>query len=209
MALRVIGRSFIALGTLILLFIAYQLVGTNFITGREQKALASQMRQSWSLSSVQDQAPDLGTGIAVIKIPKIGVNAVVVEGVQLEDLKKGPGHYPGTALPGQLGNVAIAGHRTTYGAPFFRLDELAVGDEITLIDAAGTYKYLVSENKVVSPSRVDVIEPTSDARLTLTTCNPKFSARQRLIIVAQLQGTPKPNPSLGRGAGLSTIPGPR
>lgn len=188
MALRVIGRGFIGFGTLILLFLLYQLVGTNVVTGRQQKALASEIEQQWEVSP--DEAPQLGEGMALIKIPKIGVDAVVVEGVEVEDLKKGPGHYPDTALPGQLGNMVVSGHRTTYGAPFYRLDELQPGDDIIVYDAKGPYTYKVTESKVVLPTEIGVIAPSSDARLTLTTCHPRFSAAKRLIIVAQLQGTP-------------------
>lgn len=188
MALRAIGRGFVALGTLMLLFLAYQLVGTNFVTGRSQKALASEVRENWATGV--SEAPVLGSGMALIKIPKIGVDAVVVEGIEVEDLKKGPGHYPGSALPGQLGNMVISGHRTTYGAPFYRLDELKVGDEITVFDAKGPFVYKVTESKIVLPTEIGVIAPSSDARLTLITCNPKFSAAQRLIVVAQLVGTP-------------------
>lgn len=191
MALRVIGRSFIGLGVLILLFLGYQMFGTNFITGREQKALASDLATKWEVESPTHVKPDLGGGVALIKIPKIGVDRVVVEGVEVEHLKKGPGHYPETALPGQLGNMVISGHRTTYGAPFYRLDEVRVGDEIVVVDAVGSYQYKVTETKIVRPTDLGVIAPSSDARLTLTTCHPRFSARQRLIVVAALQGPPR------------------
>ncbi|HEX2259519.1 MAG TPA: class E sortase [Actinomycetota bacterium] len=186
-----IGRSFIGLGVLILLFLGYQMFGTNFITGREQKALASDLATKWEVENQAHVKPDLGGGVALIKIPKIGVDRVVVEGVEVEHLKKGPGHYPETALPGQLGNMVISGHRTTYGAPFYRLDELRVGDEIAIVDAVGSYQYKVTETKIVRPTDLGVIAPSSDARLTLTTCHPRFSARQRLIVVAALQGAPR------------------
>jgi sortase A len=189
-ALLVIGRVFVGLGTIVLLFVAYQLLGTNLVTNKEQKALAAELQTQWT-SNVVEETPNLGDGVALIKIPKIGVDRVVVEGVGVPDLKKGPGHYPGTAMPGQLGNTVISGHRTTYGAPFNRLDELEPGDEIIVYDQSGPFKYIVSEKKIVSPTAVEVLDPSSDARLTLTTCNPKFSARQRLIIVAKLEGTPR------------------
>jgi sortase A len=200
MALRAIGRGFIGLGTLILLFLLYQLVGTNLVTGRQQKALASEVKEEWATGVAE--APVLGNGMALIKIPKIGVDAVVVEGVEVEDLKKGPGHYPDTALPGQLGNMVISGHRTTYGAPFYRLDELKPGDEITVFDARGPYTYRVTESKVVLPTEIGVIAPSSDARLTLTTCHPRFSAAKRLIVVAQLEGTPTGLQTTDPGAGV-------
>lgn len=200
MALRAIGRGFIGLGTLILLFLVYQLIGTNFLTGRTQKALASEIKEQWEIAP--DEKPVLGEGMALLKIPKIGVDAVVVEGVEVEDLKKGPGHYPDTALPGQLGNLVISGHRTTYGAPFYRLDELKAGDEIVVFDANGPYSYTVTETKIVLPTEIGVIAPSSDARLTLTTCHPRFSAAKRLVVIAQLQGTPTGLQTTDPGVGV-------
>lgn len=193
--MRFVGRTLISLGLMILVFLAYQLFGTNLVTDRTQQALASEVKREWAEApepEVSPQArPQLGDGVAIIEIPKIGVDHVVVEGVGVDDLKKGPGHYPRTSMPGELGNVVISGHRTTYGAPFYRLDELAVGDEIRLTDREGVYLYYVSEKKVVLPTDVSVIAPFTDARLTLTTCEPRFSAKKRLIIVAMLKGEPK------------------
>jgi sortase A len=125
-------------------------------------------------------------------IPRIGLNAFVVEGVSEDNLRKGPGHYPNTALPGQAGNAAIAGHRTTYGAPFNSLNELKVGDKISLTDTAGrTFVYQVSKPpQVVSPSDVAVLNPTGFPQLTLTTCNPRFSATSRLVVVGRLTSRP-------------------
>ena len=204
-ALLAIGRVFVGLGTFVLLFVAYQLLGTNLVTNNEQKALAAELQTQW-MSDVVEDTPDLGDGVALIKIPKIGVDRVVVEGVGVPDLKKGPGHYPGTAMPGQIGNTVISGHRTTYGAPFNRLDELEIGDEILVYDRTGPFKYVVTENKVVKPSAVEVLDPSSDARLTLTTCHPKFSAKERLIIVAQLEGTPTGIADQPQGPGLEILP---
>jgi sortase A len=106
--------------------------------------------------------------------------------VGVRDLRKGPGHLPQSALPGEQGNVVISGHRTTYGAPFNRLDELADGDMLRMVTPAGTFDYRVTSRRIVAPTEVSVIAPTEDARLTLTTCHPKFSAKQRLIVVASL-----------------------
>lgn len=200
MALRAIGRTFIGVGTIILLFLVYQLVGTNFVTGRAQKALASELEDSWAVSG-EEASVELGEGVALIKIPKIGVDAVVVEGVEVEDLKKGPGHYPDTAMAGQLGNMVISGHRTTYGAPFYRLDELKQGDEIVVFGPNGPFSYLVTETKIVQPTEIGVIAPSDDARVTLTTCHPRFSAAKRLIVVAELQGTPQGLQETDPGAG--------
>ncbi len=99
----------------------------------------------------------------------------------------GPGHYPETPLPGEPGNAAIAGHRTTYGAPFFSLDELGPGDEIVATTYNGRFVFRVIDTTVVAPSEVGVLASTDDTRLTLTTCNPKFSARERLVVSALLE----------------------
>ena len=140
--------------------------------------------------------PDVKEGdpLARIEIPKIGVDKIVVAGVALSDLRKGPGHYPNTPLPGQLGNAAIAGHRTTYGAPFFRVDELAAGDEIVVTTVQGTFRYLVTEIKVVKPTDFSVLDPTPDATLTLTSCNPRYSSRQRIVVKAKLDETKSDDP---------------
>jgi len=140
--------------------------------------------------------PDVKEGdpLARIEIPKIGVDKIVVAGVDLSDLRKGPGHYPNTPLPGQLGNAAIAGHRTTYGAPFFRVDELAAGDEIIVTTVQGTFRYLVTEIKIVKPTDFSVLDPTPDATLTLTSCNPRYSSRQRIVVKATLDTTKSDDP---------------
>ena len=132
--------------------------------------------------------------MAIIRIPRIGVEKAVVEGVGVPDLKKGPGHYPTTPLPGQPGNAAIAGHRTTYGAPFYHLDELGNGDRIEVTTRQGEFTYEVTDKRVVKPSQSEVLDPTTDNRLTLTTCNPRFSASQRLVVVSKLVDNPAPAP---------------
>jgi sortase A len=132
-------------------------------------------------------APPEGETEGVIKIPKIGVDWAFVEGVQLSDLAIGPGHYPGTPLPGQIGNASIAGHRTTHGAPFYRVDELAPGDKITVQTLAGTYTYRVYKKPfAVKPTAYYVVANTKDAQLTLTSCNPRYSAAERIVIKAKL-----------------------
>ncbi len=137
-----------------------------------------------------ESPPDLGAAFALIRIPKLerldndGWN--VVEGVRTLDLRNGAGHMPDTALPGQPGNAVISGHRTTWGQPFHELDALDPGDRIEVETALGTHIYAVREVHVVKPTDVWVADPREGAWLTLTTCHPKFSARQRLVVAAEL-----------------------
>lgn len=155
--------------------------------------------------------PDIGEPLARVVIPAIEVDNIVVEGVRVEDLRKGPGHYDGTPMPGQRGNAAIAGHRTTYSAPFNRVDELVPGDEIKVTTALGVYTYSVLPNEgpdgeslgyfIVTPQDTWVLGQDDRNMLTLTACHPKFSARQRIIVQAELVGEPAPTiPRLGQSA---------
>jgi sortase A len=125
-----------------------------------------------------------GDPVARLEIPRMGLDEIVVAGVGVDDLKKGPGHYPQTPLPGEPGNAAIAGHRTTYGAPFLDIDNLQPGDEIIATTYAGRFVYTVTDSVVVSPSDVSVLDNTPDDRITLTSCDPKYSATNRIIVTA-------------------------
>lgn len=131
---------------------------------------------------------DLGDPVARLEIPAINVDQYVVAGVGVDELQLGPGHFPDTPLPGQLGNAAIAGHRTTYGQPFHDVDQLMPGDEIVATTASGRYVYRVRETLIVEPSDYHVVATTDPtiAELTLTSCHPKWSAAQRIIIHADL-----------------------
>ncbi|MGI8493164.1 MAG: class E sortase [Acidimicrobiales bacterium] len=201
---RELGLGLITAGVIILLFVTYQLWGTGFAEAHSQSDLKRTFNQHLAQNAPAadtatvgpslPSAPGAGANaIGHLVIPKIGVDKFVVQGVGEEDLRRGPGHYPQTVMPGELGNSAIAGHRTTYGAPFFRLDELAVGDDILITNAGGrTFRYQVSQTMIVSPNDIKVLDPTADARLTLTTCNPRFSATSRLVVVADLVGLPVP-----------------
>ena len=155
----IIGRVLIGLGVLILLFTAYQIWGTSVQEAQVQSGLRSQLQKDTNSDAVKHalaqesavdklptgppvaapttSAPAEGAPIGDIRIPVIGLNQVVVEGTNTPDLRKGPGHYTGTPLPGQVGNAAIAGHRTTYGHPFYNLDSVKVGDPIVADHAAG------------------------------------------------------------------------
>jgi sortase A len=129
-----------------------------------------------------------GDAIARLEIPAIGVDEIVVAGVEKSDLKRGPGHYPETPLPGQLGNSAIAGHRTTYGQPFYDVDRLQPGDEIITTTPAGRFVYKVTGQSIVTPDRREVvatIDPTV-ANLTLTSCHPRWTAQKRIVITSEL-----------------------
>ncbi|MDQ2724318.1 MAG: sortase [Actinomycetota bacterium] len=196
---RELGLGLITAGVIILAFVAYQLLGTNLTEAHNQSRLKSNFLAA-PAGPVSADAPTVGgagpsapSGGAIdhLVIPKIGVDTYVVEGIAENDLVNGPGHYSQTVLPGQNGNAAIAGHRTTYGAPFFRLNELSPGDDIDITARGGTqFRYQVTGSTVVSPDDVGVLDPTPDARLTLTTCNPRFSATSRLIVVGKLVGLP-------------------
>lgn len=202
-ALSTFGAVLTATGVLILLFVAYQLWGTGLYAARAQddlrddfKAQLAEVGATTTTTSKRPTAPATappavpaplpGGAVAEIRIEKIGLSLPVVEGVGVAELRKAPGHYPSTPLPGELGNAAIAGHRTTYGAPFNRLGEVLPGDEIKVRTLRGEFTYRAEAQKVVKPSQVEVLDPTPDARLTLTTCHPKYSAKERLVITAVL-----------------------
>jgi sortase A len=222
---RGMGKSLISVGVLILLFVGYQLWGTGLAQERAQKSLRSEFARQLAAAAPADNPvvttpgapppttpalPSLVQGgpVGTIAIPKIGLDQVVIEGVGVDELKEAVGHYPDTKVPGQKGNAALAGHRTTYGAPFNKLDDLVAGDEITFTTLAGTFRYLVSEKKIVTPEAVEVLDPTPDNRLTLTTCHPMYSAKQRLIIVAILQGPPIDEPVVAAGTTPPTTAAP-
>lgn len=198
-------------GFVVLLFVPFQLWGTDVSQAQSQKELRNSFRDAVAQGDQTGQGtvppspppvPD-GKAVAVMAIPKLGLQQAVVEGTNPDDLRKGPGRYKRTALPGEPGNAAIAGHRTTYGAPFARLDELKNGDLIQVTTRRGQFRYQVDEQRVVKPSDNTVLQPTTDARLTLTTCHPKYRMSERLIVAAKLMGDPKPasaplSPDTGR-----------
>ena len=130
---------------------------------------------------------EAGDPVGRIRIPEAGANDVVVEGTDGGSLRKGPGHYPETPLPGIRGTVAIAGHRTTYGAPFRDLDKLEPGDEITVEMPYGRFVYGVERTRIVEPTATWVTRRVGYDRLVLTACHPKYSAAQRIVIFARLE----------------------
>jgi sortase A len=147
-----------------------------------------------------------GDPVARLEIPAIGVDVVTVEGVSLDDLKRGPGHYPGTPLPGQFGNAAIAGHRTTYGQPFHDVDDLEPGDEIIVTTVAGRFVYEVTGTEIVEPDDTHVVATTNPdiAELTLTSCHPKWEASKRIIVHSVLNADESAPPGYADGAAPTT-----
>jgi sortase A len=134
---------------------------------------------------VRRRQPLPGDAIGKLEIPSIGVSEYVVEGTDTGNLRKGPGHYPETPLPGEPGTVAVAGHRTTYGAPFRDLDKVKRGDEIIFDTPFGRFIYRVEEKRIVDDQDLSVLEPVGYKRLLLSACHPLYSAAQRIIIFAK------------------------
>ena len=234
--IRGIGQTLITFGLVCLLFVVYELWVTDLFAAREQSHLSQEIHQQWAdaptvgtspTDPAQSAAPftpaaihvSVGQPFAVLHIPRLaggdGFSRVVVEGVSQVQLAQGPGHYIGTAMPGEQGNASFAGHRVGRGSPFLDLDKLRPGDPIVVetSDAWFTYRVLgdpatgdfttdpsgIPGQEIVLPTQVSVISPTpggpadgpaTGAYLTLTTCHPKFSAHQRLIIHARLDGAP-------------------
>ena len=138
---------------------------------------------------VVERRPLPGDAIGRIDIPSIGVSEYVVEGTSTDDLRQGPGHYPSTPLPGGRGTAAIAGHRTTYGAPFRRIDELEAGQRVVVDTPARRYVYRVEKTEIVDDSDLSVLDPVGHRRLLLSACHPLYSAEQRIIAYARQVAT--------------------
>ena len=239
--LRGIGQTFITLGLVLLLLAVYEVWFTDLINHRTQKDLTTSLQTQWdngddpTVGTVPTRPGEkvrsipLGDGFALIYIPDFGTDYVftVVEGTDLDELNKGPGHYVDTPLPGAVGNVAIAGHRVGKGSPFLNLDKLKAGSAIVIRTRSYWYTYRVVGDRgnadavsalgfpgreIVDPSDVAVIAPVPDKPgatptrrlLTLTTCLPKFTARQRMVIHAELDGSPFP---VGKGTPPSMTSG--
>lgn len=237
---RGIGQTLITVGLVALLFVVYQLWVTDLLAARAQDQLTEQIQDQWADSPTVTAPPsdpvpappdgtppppppahtpaaiDVGVGdpFAILHVPRLsaGYSRVIVEGASEVELEQGPGHYVDTAMPGEQGNFAVAGHRVGRGSPFLDLDRMRPGDPIVVEteDSWFVYRVLgdpatgsfdgdpsgIPGRQIVRPSQVDVIAPTpgggapTDAYLTLTTCHPKYSAQQRLIIHARLDGAP-------------------
>jgi len=222
---RLLGEVLVTAGVVVLLFAAYLMWGTNLKTAAAQDDLRDELQREWAQAASApasqppapsegaaspapvpstpaapaEPAPDIGAGVAVLRFPTLGDDdgTVVVEGVTVAALRRGPGHYPGTAQPGEVGNVVVSGHRTTYGAPFADVGELVEGDAVVLETATAVHTYRVTTLRIVAPTAIEVTYPVpgepgvapTRSLLTLTTCHPKYSARQRLIVHAELAET--------------------
>ncbi len=221
--LRGVGQVLITGGVIVLLFVVYEVYVTNFFADREQHQVKTALRTDWQsepgdplLQLPRSRTPSVpdGTGIAFLYIPRLGRDYgwAIVQGTSAADLEKGPGHYRGTALPGQVGNFAVAGHRVGKGEPFLNLDQLRAGDPVIVETESNWYVYQVlgggghidepdptaqgiPGRQIVTPGGGrDVLDPVPDHRgeqpslklMTMTTCHPKFTASHRLIVHAKL-----------------------
>jgi sortase A len=210
---RVVGELLISVGVGILLFVAWELWGTGLYTAQQQDRLGQELDRKIEAAAERPGhtdagpprgfAPAPGDPVFRMSIPAIRVTAVVVEGVDTRDLRKGPGHYPSCrpgfahplctdfqeVWPGERGRVVVSGHRTTYGAEFNRIDQLKRGDEIRIESEWGRFVYDVTRQQIVQPDSRKVTVPSDRFELALTTCNPKYSAAQRLVVYAELERT--------------------
>lgn len=225
LALRSVGELLVTAGVVVLLFCVYELFWTNVTAGRDTDAVTQHLRQQWAAPlSTPSPAPTptasasaspttpaptipMGDAIALLHIPRLGADWVkpVVQGVALPDLAKGIGHYPKTALPGEVGNFALAGHRATNGEPFKYIDQVRDGDKVVVETRTTWYTYVVDRHLIVEPTDVWVLDPVPgkpDAKpteklITLTSCEPRWASYHRWIVFGHLeseqpksQGTP-------------------
>lgn len=221
--LRGLGQMLITAGVIVLLFVVYEVYVTNYFAEQAQAQVKTELKHEWQhdrkdpVLPLPGQAnpslPD-GTGIAFLYIPRLGrdYGYAIVQGTSDADLEKGPGHYAGTALPGQIGNFAIAGHRVGKGEPFLNLDQVRAGDAVIVQTESRWFVYRIEGRpgnigapdadgvpgrEIVDPSDGNVLYPVPDhpgvtptkARITLTTCHPKFTATQRMVLHGMLAET--------------------
>ncbi|MGI8775766.1 MAG: sortase [Actinomycetota bacterium] len=212
--LHYFGKLLISLGIGVLLFVGWTLKGTDLYTHRQQDRLESEFQALPRLAAAaapgegsggppEDYAPAPGDPVFKLSMPSIEVDEVVVAGVDVEQLRMGPGHYPSCrkgftrplctdfpeVFPGEKGRVIVSGHRTTYGAPFWGLDRLKKGDEIDIAAKWGDFVYRVTRTEIVPADSLAIAVQSDKAELVLTTCHPRFSAAQRMIVYAELVET--------------------
>lgn len=223
-AVRGLGEVLITLGLILLLFVAYTIWWTTFLSHRAAAAEADGLRSNWSSASPAPSpaspspappaaspspvpSPSSGEAFALMTIPRLGSNmnsAPVLQGVSLAELAKGVGHYPDSALPGETGNFAVAAHRITYGEPLRHVDELQVGDNVYVETAGGWYTYRLIKTQLVLPDEVWTVSPKPfpddpafpTKLVTLTTCDPEYGNSHRWIWWGELVAAQaKPGPA--------------
>ena len=205
-AVRTIGELLITAGLLIGLFLVWQLWWTDVVANREQAQEVQALTAAFERAEVPDDAldpdslvenaPPSGDAFAVIHIPRFGADYArpILEDTGPDTLALGVGHYVGTAMPGEVGNFAVAGHRTTYGAPFNRIAELQPGDVIVIETRSAYHSYRADHHQIVRPWQTEVLEPApsepgvepTERWLTMTSCHPMWSARERYILHSTL-----------------------
>jgi len=218
-AVRTAGELLVTFSALLALFIVYQLYYTNMVGRQDMQHEVSSMHQQWTAAPPARPAPPAphgqsapvvapppapvlhnGDDVAILHIPRLGSGLdaegiPVLEGVGLDILNKATGHYPGTALPGQIGNFSVAGHRKTHGEPFRHLDEMRAGDLVYVETAQTWYTYRIDTDPVIiEPTDLGVVDPVpgkpgvrpTQRLITLTTCNPWWSSTQRMIVTGHL-----------------------
>jgi sortase A len=204
-----VGELAVSLGILLLAFVGWQLWWTDVVAGRAQAQAVTRIEQNFAEApGVGTSAPPeatvhptvpLGDAFALMRVPRFGSAFVrpVREGTTAHILAGGVGHYVGTALPGEVGNFATAGHRTTYGKPYANIDTLRTGDLIVIETRTAYDVYAVTSHEIVLPTALQVIYPVPDhpgaiptvAVMTMTSCNPRYSAAQRYVVHAVLRAT--------------------
>ncbi len=203
-----LGELLITAGVLVLLFVGWQLWWTDVVADRQQEQIVRALTDDFldggdgGAGTVgSDAFPDLGQdkAFAIVRIPRFGADYArpVIEGTARPVLALGVGHYDGSVEPGQVGNFAIAGHRTTYGRPFHDIDKLRDGDRVIIETKATVYVYEITDREIVRPWQTEVIAPVPDepgatpeeALLTMTSCHPKYSATERYITHGRLTDT--------------------
>lgn len=201
--LAVLGDLLVTAGVVLLLFVAWQLWWTDVAANREQEQTVHSLTREFErapapeVPATEKPAPvKFGSAFAILRIPRLGADFArpVLEGTTHDVLDSGVGHYTGTALPGAVGNFAVAGHRTTYGRPFHDIEKLRAGDRVVVETRTAYHVYVVRRHTIVAPSAVEVIAPVPQKPgaqptgrwMTMTACHPKYSAAQRYVVFAEL-----------------------
>lgn len=201
-----LGEVLVTVGAVLLLFVVWQLFWTDVEANRAQSSTVTTLERNFASQAeesrtqgVQPSAVRMGKAFAILRIPRFGADYArpVFEGTDHDTLTKGVGHYVGTAKPGEVGNFAIAGHRTTYGRPFSDIDRLREGDKVIVETRNGFSVYAVVRHEIVPPTHTQAIAPVPDqpgatpiaSFLTMTACHPKYSAARRYVVFAALVKT--------------------